>query len=229
MSHHFRMRGAITRRGLLGAIILALPATSYAQRLPPQGLGARAAGWSHSPTVAVVAANPNDAPIQLVVDAVKYWNGVFAQLGSPFRLGPVTQQRGSVSSDQLKVLSGNVLARMGPVDLPDSVRSIPGDIIVVLSDGDFVSFCAHGPGQQKALVAIRSDRIAPLTLPNVARNVIAHELGHAIGLGHNDDATMLMCGRPAPCRPASFQSAQALYFPLTAAEKERLLRMYPAR
>jgi len=41
-----------------------------------------------------------------------------------------------------------------------------------------------------------------MNLPNVARNVIARELGHAIGLGHNSDPTMLMCGRPAPCRPA---------------------------
>jgi hypothetical protein len=141
----------------------------------------------------------------------------------------VTQRRGTVPSDELKVLSGRALARMGPVDLPESLRDVPGDIVVVLSDGDFISFCAHGAGQQRALVAIRSDRIAPLTLPNVARNVIAHELGHAIGLGHNDDPAMLMCGRPAPCRPAAFQSDHARYFPLTAAEKERLASLYSAR
>ena len=80
----------------------------------------------------------------------------------------------------------------------------------------------------KALVAIKNDRFWPLTLPNVARNVIAYGIGHAIGLGHNSDATTLMCGRPAPCRPDAFQSSTERYFPLTEAEKTLLLSLYPA-
>jgi len=39
---------------------------------------------------------------------------------------------------------------------------------------------------------------------------------------------MLMCGRPALCRPTEFQSVADHYFPLADDEKALLLRFYPA-
>ena len=73
---------------------------------------------------------------------------------------------------------------------PERLGSIPGDIVVALSDAAFISFSMHW-SIGKGLVAIKSGRAYPLTLPNVARNVIAHELGHAIRLAHNSDPAML--------------------------------------
>ena len=142
-------------------------------------------------------------------------------------MGPVTHTVGLISADDLKALSAKVLSRTGPAEFPESIRRLPGDLIVALSDGDFVSFAARWPAEGRALVGIRSHRLYPLTLPNVTRNVIAHELGHAIGLGHNDDPTMLMCGRPAPCRPDAFRANAERFFPLTDAEKAQLLKLYP--
>jgi hypothetical protein len=91
-----------------------------------------------------------------------------------------------------------------------------------------ITACGFLAYRDKTLVAIKNQRLFPLTLPNVARNVIAHELGHAIGLGHNDDPTTLMCGRPAPCRPGLFAAEGAKYFPLSEVDKGNLRRMYPS-
>jgi hypothetical protein len=176
----------------------------------------------------VIVAPDGDSRIQLVIEAVEFWNGILKDLGISFELGAVTRGQGLVSAAQLSDISSRVISRAGPIELPENIANISGDMIVVLSDGEFLSFAARWPTRKKALVAIRSDRVPPLTLKNVGRNVIAHELGHAIGLGHNDNPKMLMCGRPAPCRPNAFVSTVEGYFPLAQGDKESLLKMYSA-
>jgi hypothetical protein len=101
-------------------------------------------------------------------------------------------------------------------------------LIIVFSSSDIISFSSLHPSEGKAVIVIRDYQIIPLTLPNVTRNLIAHELGHAIGLGHNSDPSKLMCGRPSPCRPDAWQSGEAKFFPLTDQEKLQILKMYPS-
>ena len=114
------------------------------------------------------------------------------------------------------------------MNVPPALRDLPGDLTIVLGESDFISFAGpfHAPG--KRVVGIRGGNLLPMSLPNVARNVVAHELGHAIGLGHNDDPARLMCGRPAPCRPQLFRSDVPRMFPLLDDERRELLRMYPS-
>ena len=155
------------------------------------------------PGVVISVGQSGDARVPLVRAAVEHWNQLLAGIGSGFRLGPVS-------------LDGTGSAQ-------------PGMIVVVLSDGEFISHVNRSPGGQGAVAMIRNTNSPPMSLRNVARNVIAHELGHAIGLGHNADPAMLMCGRPAPCRPALFASQTPRYFPLSAGDRANLLAMYPAR
>jgi hypothetical protein len=201
---------------LIGALVLSFLLTP----------GPTEAQWGKVPTI-TIAAPAQDARLPLALEAVAFWNRQFAELGTPFRLGDVTQTTETLPADYLSRLSAAVLNREPLPDVPERVKQIPGDIILALADGDFVSFARRLPSGARVVVGIRSDQRRPLSLPNVGRNVIAHELGHAIGLGHNDDPTTLMCGRPAPCRPSVFQSDVAKFFPLTEANKALLLRLYP--
>ena len=76
-------------------------------------------------------------------------------------------------------------------------------------------------GGDRYFIAI-ADLEASRMDPANSHNVIAHEIGHAVGLSHVDNPDALMC---LPCRPSAVAIPSA-FLPLTGADQERLLELY---
>jgi len=185
--------------------------------------------WRTVPKVAVISPT-GDSRLPAVDEAVAFWNRTFTEIGSGFRLGAVTRMVRPIPEEAVQQLSASVLSGRGfAADFPPALSDLPGDITILLAASEFVSFASPFNQNSKKVIGIRGANIPPMSFPNVPRNVIAHELGHAIGLRHNSDPTMLMCGRPSTCRPDLFRSDQPRMFPLRADEKSFLLSMYPSQ
>jgi hypothetical protein len=173
--------------------------------------------WQWSPSIVVVS-DQGDTLLEAVHEAVGFWNAELSSLGTPFRLGSANHIVGDLTAKDFYSSDRDDLFP------PKELRQIDSDMIV--------SFHNHGPRSfarswrkpnKKVLVSIEMPD--PSAALNRTPNIVAHEFGHAIGLGHTAAQGTLMCGLPARCY---FRVPKEGIIPLTEAEKIVLQEMYPA-
>src|SRR5262249_56077795 len=116
----------------------------------------------------------------LVIEAVDFWNKQLSEIGSGFRLGPITFTKETIPVEELQARSQAVLSKQGALAPTPSLMNIEGDLIVVLSDGDFVSFAGPFLSDGRRLVAIRGGHLPPLPPPNLPPTPIPHQPRHPI-------------------------------------------------
>src|SRR5262245_17804079 len=106
-------------------------ATGAATQFPGDGRA-----WNKMPTI-VVMGQEGDWRNQLVLDGVDFWNTKLAEIGSGFRLGPVTFVSQILPPAELAALSEATLSGERVPEPPSGLTQVEGDLIIALSDWAF--------------------------------------------------------------------------------------------
>lgn len=167
-----------------------------------------------------VLGRADDARIAAVNEAVAFWNQELAKAGSADRLRVDAVKPNPVPDSYfLETGADHGLQKRRA---PQEMFAIEGDIVIALADVPFVSFTARLKDGRK-FIGLRALDTAALKQPGVGLNIAAHEIGHALGIRHNDDPSNLMCGAPAPCHPDRFAEAKGAIFPLRDEDRAAML------
>ena len=185
-----------------------------------------AAGQGLERRLVVVVPEAGDARVAHTRAAVAFWNRTLADLGLDVQLREAELVAGAPGMRAIETFARFVSQRGGRIPRgrdgpqpPPELIALGGDVVVLLSRQPLMPFAWPLIGSPDHLVAIRTLRPRRPRDDTVLRNVIAHELGHTLGLRHNRGGASLMCG---PCSSLAAEDSPGGWLPLTRRDRARL-------
>lgn len=201
--------------------------------LPPAAAPAAPGEAAAERRVVIFTPALDDARLAATREALAFWNRTLAELRLRPRLAETEVIVESALTRPLENYAQRLWRQAGRISAgqlgpraPRDLHRLEGDIVVLLSRQNLMSFAWPVDQTERYFVAIGTRSDDPAANPVATHNVVAHELGHALGLVHNDDPAALMC---SPCRAALIAAYTERFLPLTPADHARLHELYPAR
>jgi hypothetical protein len=184
--------------------------------------------------VVIITRDVADARVTQTREAVAFWNDTLSDLGLGVRLREADLIIASPDSRALENYARQVSQRGGRIPRgaagpqpPSELTDLQADVVVLLSRQPLMPFAWPLPNVASSNGYFVAIRAAEPRIPGddkVLRNVIAHELGHTLGLIHNRSRATLMCG---PCSSAAAEGNSREWLPLTSDDRVRLRALHP--